>query len=243
MNIFPSADIFPAFDAKFRATLDRPPGPHRSACSRRTPTRRTRPVRSTSTRTSRSSGARRARTSRTSSWRRRPRRRTSSISSRRARRSRRSPRRSRPTRRAARRAARSAASRPASSCPRSRRRPRRAPFGTPIGPVHSQFGYHVILVTHATPTLRRRRARRCCTALRPAGSGCRAGRRSTRLLKAFKVHVDPRFGTWGLTPNGQGQPSTRSRRRSRRSRATSREGTTTTADHVATASPGADRTP
>ena len=47
----------------------------------------------------------------------------------------------------------------------------KAPVGTPIGPVHSQFGYHVILVTQGRHDLRirsqRRCSRRCSSRARP----------------------------------------------------------------------------
>ena len=79
-----------------------------------------------------------------------------------------------------------------------------APFDTPTGPVKSQFGYHVILVTHAEPSYAGVATPRCsarsCSRARPT-----AQKAIDALLKAFKVHVDPRFGTWGHTPNGQGQ--------------------------------------
>ena len=79
-----------------------------------------------------------------------------------------------------------------------------APFDTPVGPVQSQFGYHVILVTHADAELRGVARRRCS---RRSRSRVRPPRRprSTTLLKSFKVHVDPRFGTWGPVTDGQGQ--------------------------------------
>ena len=105
----------------------------------------------------------------------------------------------------------------------------RAPFDTPIGPVKSQFGYHVILVTHATPTLRGDRAPRCSRRSRRQGQAV-AQTAIDALLKAFKVHLDPRFGTWGLSTNGRASsvyevtpptaptPSTRARRHHDRDR-------------------------
>ena len=74
-----------------------------------------------------------------------------------------------------RRVARSVASTPGEFVPAFQTAADAAPFDTPIGPVHSQFGYHVILVTHATLELRGRSRRRCCSA-RPAGPGRGAGR-------------------------------------------------------------------
>jgi len=98
-----------------------------------------------------------------------------------------------------------------------------APFDTPVGPVHSKFGYHIILVTHATSSYDANKAavqqaltQQGQTDFRTAIDG---------LLKSFKVHLDARFGTWGpVTTSGQTiyevtppQPKTLS---------TSREGTT-----------------
>jgi len=78
-----------------------------------------------------------------------------------------------------------------------------APVGTPIGPVHSQFGYHVILVTPATSSYAAARTQVKAALAQQAQITAQAA--IDKLLKAFKVHLDPRFGTWGLTPNGQGQ--------------------------------------
>lgn len=78
-----------------------------------------------------------------------------------------------------------------------------APLGTPVGPVHSQFGYHVILVTAATSSYAAARAQVMQALQQQAQTTAQAA--INALLKSFKVHLDPRFGTWGLTPNGQGQ--------------------------------------
>ena len=60
------------------------------------------------------------------------------------------------------------------------------------------------------------------------------------LLKAFKVHLDPRFGTWGLTPNGQGQNVYEVTPPKAPTPSTAREGTTTTTTTtVPAAVPGA----
>jgi hypothetical protein len=48
------------------------------------------------------------------------------------------------------------------------------------------------------------------------------------LFKKFKVHVDPRFGTWGTVTNSQGQSTFRVTEPKAPKPATSREGTTTT---------------
>ena len=79
-----------------------------------------------------------------------------------------------------------------------------APFDTPIGPVKSQFGYHIILVTHADPSYADVAAQRCSRRSRSRAQPA-AQTAIDVLLKSFKVHLDPRFGTWGCTPNGQGQ--------------------------------------
>ena len=73
---------------------------------------------------------------------------------------------------------------------------------TPVGPVHSKFGYHIILVTHATSSYDANKA-----AVQQALT--QVGQTSFRtaidgLLKSFKVHLDARFGTWGpVTTSGQ----------------------------------------
>jgi len=76
-----------------------------------------------------------------------------------------------------------------------------APFGTPVGPVHSQYGYHVILVTHATPSYEASRAQ-VQQALQQQGQVAYQTALA-KLLKAFDVHIDPRFGAW--INNGSGQ--------------------------------------
>jgi hypothetical protein len=48
------------------------------------------------------------------------------------------------------------------------------------------------------------------------------------LFKKLKVHVDPRFGTWGVVTDSQGQSSYRVTEPKAPKPATSREGTTTT---------------
>lgn len=101
-----------------------------------------------------------------------------------------------------------------------------APFDTPSGPIHSQFGYHIILVTHATPSYDASRAR-VQQALAQAGQ-VSAQQSIDALLKSFKVHLDPRFGTWGLAANGQGQSVYEVTPPKPPNPSTQREGTTTT---------------
>ena len=109
------------------------------------------------------------------------------------------------------RAARSAASRPTRSSPPFQAAAEAAPFGTPVGPVHSQYGYHVILVTHAEPNyaasrsqvqqaLRRRKVR---PPRRP---------RSPRCSRRSRCTIDPRFGTWDRRRARRGRRSSSSRR-------------------------------
>ena len=113
-----------------------------------------------------------------------------------------------------------------------------APFDTPTGPVHSQFGYHIILVSHATPSYDGSRAA-VQQALAQAGQAS-AQSSINALLKAFKVHVDPRFGSWGLTPNGQGQSVYEVSPPTPPNPSTKREGTTTTpSTTLPAAAPGA----
>ncbi len=97
-----------------------------------------------------------------------------------------------------------------------------APFDTPVGPVRSKYGYHVILVTHATTSYDAVRSQ-VQQALAQEGQ---AAFRSAlvKLLKSFRVHVDARFGTWGLA-NGAYQVSPPKAL----TPGTAREGTTTTA--------------
>jgi len=98
-----------------------------------------------------------------------------------------------------------------------------APFGTPVGPVHSQFGYHVILVTHATSTYDANKAA-VQQALTTAGQT--AFRNAIDgLLKSFKVHLDSRFGTWGPVTT-QGQTVYEVTAPKQQTPSTSREGTT-----------------
>ncbi len=113
-----------------------------------------------------------------------------------------------------------------------------APIGKPIGPVHSQFGYHVILVTPATTSYAAVRTQ-VVTALAQQGQTA-AQAAINALLKLFKVHLDPRFGTWGLTPNGQGQNVYEVSPPKAPAPSTQRNGTTTTTSTtVPVTSPGA----
>jgi len=101
-----------------------------------------------------------------------------------------------------------------------------APFDVPTGPVHSQFGYHIILVTHAPNTYEAARAQVQQALLQQAQLDAEAA--ITALQKTSKVHLDPRFGTWGLASNSQGQKVYRVTPPKGPVPNISREGTTTT---------------
>lgn len=103
----------------------------------------------------------------------------------------------------------------------------KAPIGTPVGPVHSQFGYHVILVTKATAATFEGVRAKVVQALQKQGSQA-FSTAVTGLFKLFHAHIDPLFGTWGLTPNAQGQPIYQVSAPKAPTPATSREGTSTT---------------
>ncbi len=79
-----------------------------------------------------------------------------------------------------------------------------APFGKPIGPVQSQFGFHIILVTHATAGTYDSVRSQVLQLLQQQGRVA-AQNAINDLLKAFHVHLDPRFGTWGPATDSQGQ--------------------------------------
>ena len=100
-----------------------------------------------------------------------------------------------------------------------------APFDTPVGPVHSKFGYHIILVTHATASYQENK-----DAVQQALT--QAGQTSFRtavdgLLKSFKVHLDKRFGKWGPVTS-QGQTLYEVTPNTTQTPSTAREGTTST---------------
>ena len=108
-----------------------------------------------------------------------------------------------------------------------------APLGTPVGPVKTQFGYHVILVTKPTYADARTQV---LQALRQQGTQ-RAAKEIDALIKSFKVHLDPRFGTWGPTKTAQGQTIYHVTEPSTPKVNNSREGSTTTTAPVAPGSP------
>jgi peptidyl-prolyl cis-trans isomerase C len=102
-----------------------------------------------------------------------------------------------------------------------------ATIGTPTAPVHTSFGYHVILVTKATAVQYADVRTQVVQALRQQGSQ-NLTTALNALLKQLRVHIDPRFGTWGTVTNAQGQSSYQVTAPKAPTPATSREGTTTT---------------
>lgn len=78
-----------------------------------------------------------------------------------------------------------------------------APLNTPVGPVKSQYGYHVILVTPYVSTFEKARSQ-VVQALEQNAQQV-ASQAVTKRLGQMKVHVDPRYGTWGVVTNSQGQ--------------------------------------
>jgi len=78
-----------------------------------------------------------------------------------------------------------------------------APFGSPVGPVQSQYGYHVILVTHAAAPSYAASRDQVRQALTAQGQGA-AQAALNKMLTSFKVKIDPRYGTWVVKgPQGQ----------------------------------------
>jgi hypothetical protein len=78
-----------------------------------------------------------------------------------------------------------------------------APFNTPVGPVHSQYGYHVILVTHDKPSYAASRQQVLQALVQQGQLAYQTA--LAKMLKAFQVHLDPRFGTWVTTADTQGR--------------------------------------
>jgi peptidyl-prolyl cis-trans isomerase C len=102
-----------------------------------------------------------------------------------------------------------------------------ATIGTPTAPVHTSFGYHVILVTKAAAVKYADVRTQIVKALQQQGSQSLSAALDA-FLKKLKVHVDPRFGTWGPTTDAQGQSIYRVTEPKAPTPATSRDGTTTT---------------
>jgi hypothetical protein len=112
-----------------------------------------------------------------------------------------------------------------------------APLGTPVGPVQTQYGYHVILATKAAAPSYAAARTQVLQAMQEEGTQ-NAATAIRALMKRLNVHLDRRFGTWGPVPNGQGQsiyevtPPTPPKPRS------TRESTTTTVPNAPTAPNG-----
>jgi len=73
----------------------------------------------------------------------------------------------------------------------------KADFGVVTDPVHTQFGYHLILATHWDPQLANNP--QVAQLLQEA-----AGAELDARLAGLDVHVDPRYGTWGSQPSQSG---------------------------------------
>ena len=99
--------------------------------------------------------------------------------------------------------------------------------GVPTAPVHSSFGYHVILVTKAPAATYADVKTQVAQALRQQGS-TKFGAAVNALFKQYKVRVDPRFGTWGSSTDSQGQLTYSVTEPKAPTPATSRNGSTTT---------------
>jgi hypothetical protein len=100
----------------------------------------------------------------------------------------------------------------------------RAPFDTPVGPVQTEYGYHLVLVTHANPTYESVRAQVQQALAQEGQAAAVAG--MNKMMKAFRVHVDPRFGSW-TADDGEGQTFLVTPPKAPNP-STQREGTTTT---------------
>lgn len=81
----------------------------------------------------------------------------------------------------------------------------KAPVGTPVGPVKTQYGYHVILVTPFVNSFENAKV-----SVGQALEQQAQQRGQEALLKRIdelKVKVDPRYGKWGTVDDGQGGSS------------------------------------
>ena len=83
-----------------------------------------------------------------------------------------------------------------------------------------------VLATKATPDYTESRTRVLQTLAQQGQANAQIS--IDAMLKAFKVHLDPRFGTWGLSPNGQGVKVYEVTPPKAPKPSTVREGTTTT---------------
>lgn len=81
--------------------------------------------------------------------------------------------------------------------PAFQRAAERAPLDTIVGPVETQFGFHVILVTRWDPRLAGQEPFK--QGLRQAAQAALRAR-----IAELRVRVDPRFGTWEARDDGQG---------------------------------------
>lgn len=110
-----------------------------------------------------------------------------------------------------------------------------APLGTPVGPVQTQYGFHVILVTKAGASYAAVRTQ-VLQAMKEEGPQ-KAATAIRALMKQFKVDLDRRFGTWGPVPDGQGQTNYQVTPPKPPTPRSSRESTTTTVPNAPNGSP------
>jgi CRISPR-associated Cas5-like protein len=82
-----------------------------------------------------------------------------------------------------------------------------APLNTPVGPVKTEFGYHVILVTPYEESFAKV-ADQVAQALQQNRAQAATEARLA-LLKSLKVRVDPRYGSWGKATDAQGSETYR----------------------------------
>jgi parvulin-like peptidyl-prolyl isomerase len=106
-----------------------------------------------------------------------------------------------------------------------------APLNTPVGPVKTQFGYHVILVKPFANTFENARQQVLQALSQQAQQS--ATRDLTGRIAKLGVRVDPRYGKWGAVTNAQGQrgyqvspPKTPKPRNQRETTTTAPTGTT-----------------
>ena len=78
-----------------------------------------------------------------------------------------------------------------------------APFNKPVGPVKTQFGYHVILVTPFASTFEGAQ-QQVLQAMSQQAQQSATSDLTGRIAK-LSVRVDPRYGKWRVVTNSQGQ--------------------------------------
>jgi parvulin-like peptidyl-prolyl isomerase len=74
--------------------------------------------------------------------------------------------------------------------------------GTPVGPVQTQFGYHIILTSAVDNSLDNARPQVVAALQQQSQQEAQAA--LLERLDRANVKIDPRFGTWGEVDDGQG---------------------------------------